>query len=125
MALYAYMRQQVKAAGATASVGAAAGISTTSMAACCAHHVADVLPVLGVSAISLFLVRYQLAFILIGIFSNLGGILIMLGMMKKHNLYGKKSRLMQLLFRLDFRKALYVAILFGVVAVAVSFARAV
>ncbi len=50
------------------------------MAACCAHHLADVLPLLGLSGVAIFLVRYQLFFIIAGVLSNVVGITITLEM---------------------------------------------
>lgn len=60
----------------------AAGTSTvasgTAMVACCAHHIIDVLPILGVSTMALFLTEYQTQFLLFGVLANLMGILMML-----------------------------------------------
>lgn len=53
------------------------GTSSLSMLACCAHHLTDVLPLLGLSAVSLVLVRYQTWFLSLGILSNLVGIFLM------------------------------------------------
>lgn len=46
------------------------GMSGISMVACCAHHLTDVLPFLGLAGISLFLTRYQVWFISIGLESR-------------------------------------------------------
>lgn len=59
-------------------MGASGGTSATAMVACCIHHVADVLPILGLSAAASFLTRYQRPFMLIGLAMNLVGIGIML-----------------------------------------------
>lgn len=75
--LYSYIRQKTK------EVVASAGISTGSMIACCAHHLVDVLPILGLSAAFLFLAQYQIWFIILGILSNLVGIAFMLNIIKK------------------------------------------
>ena len=68
-------------------VATSGGISTVSMIACCAHHLTDVVPILGITAITLFLAKYQVYFLVIGIISNVMGIFIMLRMMKKHGLW--------------------------------------
>ncbi len=88
LGLYSYIRFNIsrKVKGATAEVATAGGISTGSMIACCAHHISDVLPIVGLSAAAIFLVKYQLPFILLGIFSNLVGITIMLNIIQKHKL---------------------------------------
>jgi hypothetical protein len=61
-----------------ALMGASGGTSATAMVACCLHHVTDVLPILGLSAATAFLTRYQRPFMLIGLAMNLIGILAML-----------------------------------------------
>lgn len=63
-------------------VAATGGVSVTSMAACCAHHVADILPFLGLSAAALFLSKYQTFFLAVGVASNLTGTTFMLDRLK-------------------------------------------
>lgn len=84
--LYSFLRQGIKKlrAAPTASVAASGGVSTTSMAACCAHHLSDVLPALGLSGVASFLAGYQTIFILAGVLSNLVGITIMLEAIQRH-----------------------------------------
>jgi len=62
---------------ATAQAVASTGISTTSMIACCAHHLADIAPFLGITALGLFLIKYQSTLLLLGVLSNLLGIAYM------------------------------------------------
>ncbi len=104
LGLFVLMRElrKSKSAGATAEVAATGGMSAGAMVACCAHHVADLLPVLGLSAAAVFLTRYQLPFILLGVFSNLVGIVIMLAVMQKHNLY-PHERFFSRLFRYNMK----------------------
>ena len=59
-------------------LGTSGGTSVAAMAACCIHHVTDVLPILGLSAAASFLTRYQRPFMLIGLAMNLIGISAML-----------------------------------------------
>ena len=59
-------------------MGAGGTTSTIAMVACCAHHVADVLPILGLTAAATFLAQYRIAFMLVGLGTTLLGILIML-----------------------------------------------
>ena len=54
------------------------GTSVTAMVACCLHHVTDVLPILGLSAAATFLTRYQRPFMLVGLSTEIIGIVIML-----------------------------------------------
>ena len=78
--LFSFMRQGIRKrrAATTGSVAASGGISAGSMAACCAHHLSDVLPLLGLSGVAMFLVQYQLFFIIVGVVSNVVGITVML-----------------------------------------------
>src|SRR3972149_4210242 len=43
-------------------IAASGGVSTGAMIACCLHHLADVMPIIGLSAIALFLTQYQTFF---------------------------------------------------------------
>lgn len=58
--------------------GAGGATSTLAMVACCAHHVTDVLPVLGLTAAATFLAKYQLVFMIVGLGTTLAGIAVML-----------------------------------------------
>ena len=58
------------------------GTSGAAMVACCAHHLTEVLPILGLSAASVFLTQYQIWFLALGVASNILGIGYMLKMMK-------------------------------------------
>lgn len=57
--------------------------STVAMVACCAHHLVDILPIIGFSAAALFLSEYQEYFFGLGVVSNIFGIVIMLTHLKK------------------------------------------
>lgn len=59
-------------------MGAGGTTSTVAMVACCAHHVADVLPILGLTAAASFLAQYRIAFMFVGLGTTVLGILIML-----------------------------------------------
>lgn len=59
-------------------VGAGGTTSTLAMVACCAHHVTDVLPILGLTAAATFLAKYRLAFMAVGLGTTIVGIAIML-----------------------------------------------
>lgn len=75
-----------------ALTGAGGGVSATAMVACCAHHVTDVLPLVGLTAAATFLAEYRLAFMVIGLGTTILGILFMLGI-----LYRERRRAMQIL----------------------------
>ncbi len=73
--LKAAIRERSK--GALAAGGTSAGAS---MLACCAHHATDVLPILGLSGLSLFLTQFQKPILLVSLGINVIGI----GVMMKH-----------------------------------------
>lgn len=63
---------------AGAITAASTGTSSASMIACCAHHLSEVLPIIGLSGFAIFLTRYQIPIIVFGIAMNLLGIIYML-----------------------------------------------
>ena len=87
--LFTYLKGLIKS---TPSMMAAAntGLSSISMVACCAHHLTDVLPILGLAGLSIFLTRYQVWFLGVGIASNFAGIIYLLRQIKKHRVYVQK-----------------------------------
>lgn len=63
----------------TGTLLAASGTtSSAAMVACCAHHVTDVLPILGFTAAATFLAEYRLTFMYVGLGMTVIGILLML-----------------------------------------------
>ncbi|MBI2865265.1 MAG: heavy-metal-associated domain-containing protein [Chloroflexi bacterium] len=85
--LFAYVRGVMKlrkgARSAKAFAGAGTGTSTVSMIACCAHHLTDVLPVLGLSGAAVFLNDNRDPFMAVGIATNLLGIAVMVRLIRK------------------------------------------
>lgn len=82
-ALYVILRKQLflpvaHTGPSTALTGASGGTSTVAMVACCAHHVSDVLPILGLTAAATFLAEYRIAFMLVGLGMTGVGIMVML-----------------------------------------------
>jgi len=76
--LYTYLRGVLrqKSRASKAMMGAGGGTSTAAMVACCAHHVADLLPLLGLSAAASFLAAYKIPFMLFGLAMNVIGIVV-------------------------------------------------
>lgn len=73
-------------AAVTAGVGA--GASTAGMIACCAHHLAELLPVIGAASAAGFLTDYRIPFMLAGITINAVAVVLVarrLGYLKHHN----------------------------------------
>jgi copper chaperone CopZ len=84
--LFAHARRILRRSAsrsAKALAGAGTGTSGVAMVACCAHHVADILPFLGISGAALFLADYRQPMMLIGIATNLVGITVMVRMVRR------------------------------------------
>jgi len=115
--LYSFIRNSMKQklAGAATEVAASGGISTGSMIACCAHHLSDVLPIIGLSAAALFLDRFQTLFIVVGVLSNLIGINMMLKIIQDNKLYVKKNGFLYRILTINMRKSLYAVVAFSVI----------
>lgn len=79
--LYAHLRllwRRRRLAAPAAVTAAGTGTSSVAMVACCAHHVADVLPVVGLSGVAIFLNDYRIPFMALGLAVNAAGVAIML-----------------------------------------------
>lgn len=103
--LYFFIRARIRLKqmkNPTAAVGASAGVSAGSMVACCLHHLVDVLPILGLSAAFLFLSEYQVLFIILGVLSNVVGVIFMLEIIKRYSLH-QKAGLLNRLARFDMK----------------------
>jgi hypothetical protein len=80
--LFTYLRglhMRARAGGVVASTGT----STGAMLACCAHHLADVLPVLGLSGAAAFLDAYKTPLLWLAILMNFAGALYLLHQVRK------------------------------------------
>ena len=60
-----------------ALTGAGGGMSAAAMVACCAHHMTDVLPLVGLTAAAAFLAEYRIPFMMVGLGTTISGILVM------------------------------------------------
>jgi hypothetical protein len=77
VALFVELRAVDRRHRAAAAVTAAGtGTSVAAMLACCAHHVADLLPLVGLSAAAVFLNQYKTPLLLLGLAMNLLGIVV-------------------------------------------------
>jgi hypothetical protein len=68
-------------AGAGAATAAGGGVSTAAMVACCLHHVTDAaaaVPLVGLTAAATFLTEWKVPFMLVGLATNVLGIVLML-----------------------------------------------
>lgn len=81
--LFAYLRGvhvQMRAGG----VAATTGTSTAAMLACCAHHLVDIAPILGLSGAVVVLNAYKTPLLWLGIVMNMAGIGFMLAKIRQH-----------------------------------------
>ena len=117
--LWFYIRSKIKEkkAGEAAITG---GISAGSMIACCAHHLVDVAPLLGLSALFLFLAQYQIFFLILGILSSIIGIILMLEIIQKHSLY-QEGGVSNYLTKIDFKNLKKIAIIGAIIILFISF----
>ena len=78
--LLTYMRllQRAVARESVAIAGAGTATSSVAMVACCAHHLVDVLPIVGISGLALFLVDFRTPLMLFGLATNALGIAVLL-----------------------------------------------
>lgn len=77
IALYSELRAVDRHHRAAAALTAAGtGTSAAAMLACCAHHLVDLLPLVGLSAASVFLNAYRTPLFLIGIGLNVVGVVV-------------------------------------------------
>lgn len=78
MGLYQHVRRVVRGDGRAAAVAAGGtATSTTAMVACCLHHLADVVPFIGLSGAATFLITYKVPVILLSLAANGIGIALM------------------------------------------------
>ena len=80
--LFSYLRA-LRSRAAVGGLSASTGMSTTAMVACCAHHVADVLPVLGLSGAAILLNAYKSPLLWLGMVMNLAGIAYLLTQVRR------------------------------------------
>ncbi len=79
--LFFYVRRVVSArarGSAAAATATGTGTSTAAMVACCAHHVTDALPLLGLSGATLFLNDFRIPLMAAGLAMNALGVAVML-----------------------------------------------
>lgn len=72
-------------------VNANMATSTGSMVLCCLHHFVEVIPFLGITAFSVYLVKYQEYLLAMALISNFVGIYLMLKSIKKFEIYSDNT----------------------------------
>ncbi len=78
IALFLELRRMAAGQWRGAAVTAAStGTSTAAMLACCAHHFADVLPLVGVSVAAVFIDKFKLPLLVLGLAMNALGVAVL------------------------------------------------
>lgn len=123
--LFAYARGALRHHDATGSGGLAAsgGVNAVAMVACCAHHLTDVLPLVGLAGVALLLSGYQSLFLLVGVLSSFVGTTYMLGTYRRHALRPPEGSFLASVVQFPFDRAVPAAI--GVSAVILVIVAAV
>jgi len=104
--LFSYARGAAKDHGLPASGVLGSGVtSTASMLACCAHHLTDALPLVGLTGAALFLANYQRVFLVLGVGSNLVALTYLLAHMQKHRLFPTRASVLGKVLRLPWAGA--------------------
>lgn len=125
IALYTYIKSSIdkKINSVQTEIMATGCVSTTSMIACCVHHIIDLLPVVGLSAATILLTQYQTAFMVLAIFSNLIGITMMLLIIKEHELVSPES-MFKRLFSFDLKLLRNTVLVISLLGVSIAFLNA-
>lgn len=82
--LFSYIKSLAKQGISKGMMAASSTTSGLGMIACCAHHAVDIAPFLGLSALSLWLTAYQKSLLVVGIISNLIGIIYLAKRLKQN-----------------------------------------
>ena len=88
--IYSYVRNVKKMVptGKISTLAASGtGTSSVSMLACCLHHIGDVLPLAGLSGVSLFFEKYRYPIMSIGLGLNVLTIILMIRLINKNRLW--------------------------------------
>ena len=73
--LYSYLKSIIKIKSGSGKVVAISGAtSTVAMVSCCAHYLANLLPIIGISGAMAIIGQYQIELFWLGIIANLFGI---------------------------------------------------
>ncbi len=75
LSLYSYLKGITEQQLSSGQLVATGTTSTATMISCCAHHLTNVLPILGIAGVATFITQYQVQFFWVGLIFNLFGIL--------------------------------------------------
>lgn len=84
--LFHFIRVARREILSAAVVTRSGGVSAAAMVACCFHHLTDVIPLMGLTVVSLIIAAYQPVLFLIGILANVIVIVTLLSIIQKEQL---------------------------------------
>jgi len=125
--LFVYMRESARQKNIleTGSVAVSGSASASSMALCCLHHVSDVIPIIGISAATIFISRFEGFFFSLAVVSNTLGSVFLLGKIQEHSLFPKDNKLISRFFRLSMANSFALVAVLGTLALAISLADSI
>ena len=116
LGLFLYLKMALKNGYNTSGVATNTGISAGAMLACCLHHLVEILPFLGLAALSVFISEYQKNLFLFGFLTSIVGITYMLNIMQQTGLLSTKFEI-----NLDMRFIKKVIIFLAIIIFILSF----
>ena len=85
--LYVHLKKLVVGKhGGGKMLGVTGTTSTVAMISCCAHYLANLLPILGTIGIVTFVAQYQTELFWVGLVFNIAGIIYIASKIRKHNI---------------------------------------
>jgi hypothetical protein len=82
--LWVYLKNYPSHKSSSAVAGVSGATSGSAMLACCMHHLADILPILGLAGAAAWATQYQRPMLILGLSINILGIVYMLRVLEKH-----------------------------------------
>ena len=73
--LYSHLQNLIRDSSSRRMLAVTGTTSTIAMISCCAHYLANILPIIAIGSIAGFIGQYQVEFFWIGLIFNFGGII--------------------------------------------------
>ena len=73
--LYSYLQNLIRDSSSRKILAVTGTTSTFAMISCCAHYLANIVPIIAIGGIAGFIGQYQIEFFWIGLVFNFGGII--------------------------------------------------
>lgn len=93
MGLFVFLRRALahqSTHGSGAVAAGSTGTSAVSMVACCAHHLSEFLPLIGLTGAAGFFDKYVVPIMIFSLIVNILGIIYIANTLRKHNLFFPK-----------------------------------